>query len=419
MTVDGKVVKPTITYKKRGSYTRFTLRYSPRGDLVVGSHTIKVRVTCRHHASSTKTWTFTIGVPQVPKTGSDGQASYEGTASIHLSAEMVPVAGAATVASQGAAIAHTYYRLDGAEAVEGTDVQTLAPESGDATHTLEFWSETQAGVAEPHQTIVFKVVAPPDTKAPRTSALVTGHSIGPDSYDGTVAVQLTAADYVPGTGVAATYSSIDGGAPVLGTTLVVRAPVAGSVQHVLRYWSVDAAGNVEPVNELGFDVAPEPVYVALSTASDVRSAYVGPALIILTPHGTGAGTAHTFFRFDGQPLNEGTQVSAAPPARGARLEFLEFWSVDADGNEESPHNFVQFQVECEGDSELDPLHTTAGSCVIETCHPANVWSIHARVEIPETTYCATCHGPGIAPTLDCTASYCHPTGMKAPPDGTL
>jgi thermitase len=83
-----------------------------------------------------------------PQTSSDTEASYTGTATIHLTA---------TDNVGGSGVAHTYYILDGGVRVEGTTVVVgaLGP------HSLEFWSVDEAANAEtPHKTASFTVTAP-------------------------------------------------------------------------------------------------------------------------------------------------------------------------------------------------------------------------------------------------------------------
>jgi hypothetical protein len=82
-------------------------------------------------------------------------------------------------------------------------------------------------------TTVSPVAAPADTTAPVTTANVQS------SYVSLAAIALTATD--AGSGVAATYYRLDGGAQVAGASIAVSA--LGS--HTLEYWSVDKAGNVE------------------------------------------------------------------------------------------------------------------------------------------------------------------------------
>ncbi|MES2351468.1 MAG: discoidin domain-containing protein [Pseudomonadota bacterium] len=73
-----------------------------------------------------------------------------------------------------------------------------------------------------------------DTTAPVTQANVPGVTVGT-----VTTVTLSATDV--GSGVQATYYTIDGGAKQTGTSIAVPADGA----HTLAYWSVDWAGNVE------------------------------------------------------------------------------------------------------------------------------------------------------------------------------
>ncbi|MFD1248885.1 OmpL47-type beta-barrel domain-containing protein [Nocardioides ginsengisoli] len=79
-----------------------------------------------------------------------------------------------------------------------------------------------------------------DRTAPTTSATVSG-VLHQGWYQAGVEVDLSAADNL--SGVAATYYSLDGGDPVL---YAAHVPVVEDGTHTLRYWSLDAAGNVEP-----------------------------------------------------------------------------------------------------------------------------------------------------------------------------
>jgi hypothetical protein len=79
-----------------------------------------------------------------------------------------------------------------------------------------------------------------DRTAPATSATVSG-VLHQGWYQAGVEVDLSASDNL--SGVAATYYSLDGGDPAL---YAAHVPVVEDGTHTLRYWSVDAAGNVEP-----------------------------------------------------------------------------------------------------------------------------------------------------------------------------
>jgi hypothetical protein len=177
-----------------------------------------------------------------PVTSSNALATYVGSASITLTA--VDNAG-------GSGVAHTYYVLDSDPQAEGLSVSTSAL----GTHTLEFWSVDVAGNIEtPHNTVTFEVTAPPvptpDTIAPTTSSDAVA------TYVGSASVTLTAVDNAGGSGVDHTYYILDALPQAEG--LSVSTSALGT--HVLEFWSVDVAGNIEtPHNTVSFEVTAAPV----------------------------------------------------------------------------------------------------------------------------------------------------------------
>lgn len=214
-----------------------------------GTHTLEFwSVDAAGNVESRKAVTFTVTalVPEpvpdttAPITTSDAQATYLLAADITLTA-------ADEVGGSG--VASTNYILDGAAAVTGTSVQVTAP----GTHTLEFWSVDVAGNAEAHTTVSFTVTEPAPTPDPQPVPDVTAPVTVSDakaSYTGTATITLTAADETSGSGVAATYYSLDGAPEVLGT--LVSTSLKG--MHTLVFWSVDASGNVEATKSVGFAV---------------------------------------------------------------------------------------------------------------------------------------------------------------------
>ncbi|HSK47351.1 MAG TPA: hypothetical protein VLA05_05010 [Coriobacteriia bacterium] len=100
--------------------------------------------------------------------------------------------------------------------------------------------------------------APADTTAPVTTSNAAA------SYVSMAAIALSATD--AGSGVAATYYKLDGGAQVAGTAVVTSA--LGS--HTLQFWSVDKAGNIEAAKTANFTVTapvPEPPSSGLTTST--------------------------------------------------------------------------------------------------------------------------------------------------------
>jgi len=87
--------------------------------------------------------------------------------------------------------------------------------------------------------------------APATDLIApTTTSDAKSSYSGQATIELTASDNAGGSGVAATYYKVDGGATVAGTQVTVSS--AGD--HTLEFWSVDVAGNTESHRSVMFTI---------------------------------------------------------------------------------------------------------------------------------------------------------------------
>ncbi len=247
-----------------------------------------------------------------PTTTSNGRAIYGESATIDLAA-------ADNVGGTG--VVQTYYVLDGGTETTGTSLTVTEP----GTHQLQFWSVDAAGNAEdPRNTLDFVV----DPVAPTTT------SDAQATYAMSAVISLEATD-TGGAGVASTHYSLDGAADETGTAV----SVSESGTHVLEFWSVDAAGNVEtPHKTVTFVVDA----VAPTTTSDAAASYDNTATITLsaTDNSGGTGVATTFYSLDSAPVTSGTEVTATT----AGVHTLEFWSVDEVGNIETPHKAVTFTV---------------------------------------------------------------------------
>ncbi|CAJ36058.1 chitobiase/beta-hexosaminidase C-terminal domain-containing protein [Methanocella arvoryzae] len=131
-------------------------------------------------------------------------------------------AGSSDEGSSG--IAEIWYTLDGSAPIAypdgGFDV------TGNGQHVITFWSVDAAGNAEEPNTDNFKI----DKDAPVTTFSVTGAE-----------VTLDAADNIDGSGVAATYYTLNGG---LTQTYIGSFPLPDGT-YTIEFWSEDVAGNVE------------------------------------------------------------------------------------------------------------------------------------------------------------------------------
>jgi hypothetical protein len=213
---------------------------------VVGAHTLEfwsVDVSANAETPH-KTANFEVTAPlpdaTAPITTSDAVATYQHSATIHLSA---------TDNVGGSGVAHTYFILDGGTQTEGTTINTSVV----GAHTLEFWSIDASGNAEaPHGAANFDVT--PDLTAPTTASNAVA------TYVAAAAIQLTATD-AGGSGVAHTYYILDGGAQAEGAT--VNTSVLGA--HTLQFWSEDGSGNVEATRSADFSVNAAPAVVKTYT----------------------------------------------------------------------------------------------------------------------------------------------------------
>jgi len=179
-----------------------------------------------------------------------------------------------------------------------------------------------------------------------------------------------------GLSISGTFYTVDGGAPVSGTTI----SVTGLGAHVVEYWSTDSGGNTEtPRKTASFTIVHVTVPV---TTSDAVAEYTDVANITLTATDS-AGIAHTFWRLDDTDgsgaFTEGTSISTNVGGN----HKLEFYSIDNAGIVE-PVNVVTFKVNV---SDNQPPVVTSDAVANYTVDPA-VINLHVTDEtgIAKLTY---------------------------------
>ena len=169
-----------------------------------------------------------------------------------------------------------------------------------------------------------------DTAAPTTA------SDAPSAWvQGPVAISFTASDNAGGSGVAATYYSLDDSPP----SLLVTSPVTISAEGTttLKYLSVDNAGNRESVQTKSVRVD----NVAPVSSAIVQPIYYGAVHIDLTAMDARSGVRETWWR-----VNEGawTKSSSVDTTAGQLGGFgLDWYSVDNAGNAELPYRSAYFE----------------------------------------------------------------------------
>lgn len=184
---------------------------------------------------------------------------------------------------------------------------------------------------------------------PSSAAPVTRSNVKA-TYTGTATIGFAAPNFT------FTYYRLDGGPKQSITTVTgvdqlpvsesvrVAPPASGLEAHTIEYWSVDDGGREElPHKVASFTVFADTTMPA--TTSNALSSYVGPVTITLTPTDNGSTpVSETYWRLDGGAQMSGRTVSVPQPAGGSQSYSLEFWSVDASGNEELPHKTAEFTI---------------------------------------------------------------------------
>ncbi len=127
--------------------------------------------------------------------------------------------------------------------------------------------------------------------------------------------------------------------------------------------------------------------VAPTTTSDVVPRYFLTAIIHLTATDNlgGSGVARINWILDGLPGTGGLVTT-----NGLDVHILEFWSVDAAGNTETPHHTVSFTVTL---TDM-PWHvSTTRFCTQSGCHLSSLTQEHYRWPVGPGPYlnCITCH----------------------------
>jgi hypothetical protein len=196
--------------------------------------------------------------------------------------------------------------------------------SGEGSHYIYWWSFDKAGNYEAFDDAYVNIdMTPPTTTA--TGLVADGETWSRDPQT----VTLTA-DAGAGAPVAATYYTVDGGAP---QTYTGEFEIKVDGAHVVAYWSEDQAGNAETPKTGYVDLDRTP---PVTTAGGIdHSGWAGEAQTVTLSAGDGAGSGVdvTYYSLDGAPQEPYTgpfEVSGEGP------HHIDYWSVDELGNAEAP-----------------------------------------------------------------------------------
>ncbi len=260
-----------------------------------------------------------------PTVGDDGDGAWHNSdVTVHLTAGD----------SGGSGVAGTQYRALGASTwndAGGNAFTVLAPAGGgnDGAHPFEYRALDAAGNASATGTCTVRI----DTQGPSTSA----GGLQADDHSGwratSQSVTLAASDAL--SGVATTSYKIDGGSWQIATGAPVMVGGADG-SHMVRYFSTDAAGNIES-ESLGYvnmDASP-PATTAGGLQADDHSGWRSSAQTV-TLHASDAlsGVAVTLYTVDGSASQAYMgDFSVAGPGS----HKVTYWSTDAAGTSEAPN----------------------------------------------------------------------------------
>jgi probable HAF family extracellular repeat protein len=195
-----------------------------------------------------------------------------------------------------------------------------------------------------------------DSTAPSTTASLAGTAGKGGWFVSAVTVTLSAADEPGGSGVAATYYQVDGGAA---QTYSTAFSLAGDGNHTLSYWSVDKAGNKEAPHSQAVNIDATAPSTSSSLAGTAGSGgwYRGAVAVTLSANDGTSGVGPTSYCVDGG----GAQTYSGPfTVSGDGNHIVSFWSVDNAGNTEAKHA-VAFGIDATAPSTSASLSGTAGS----------------------------------------------------------
>ena len=181
---------------------------------------------------------------------------------------------------------------------------------------MSYWSIDNAGNTETAHTGYAKI----DTTSPTTTATGLQSSASAAWQKTPAKVTLSATDNPGGSGVAATYYTLDGGAQQTYTAPFTLSDGA----HTVSYWSTDKAGNTETAHTgyARIDTT-SPTTTATGLQSSASAAWQKtPAKVTLsaTDNAGGSGVAATYYTIDGgaqQTYTAPFTLSTTAPTRCA------------------------------------------------------------------------------------------------------
>jgi hypothetical protein len=230
----------------------------------------------------------------------------------------------------GAGVGQTYYTTNGDEPTTSSATGTSIDLTADGIYTIKYFSVDAVGNAEPVKTAATQIRI--DTQAPNTTDN-TSSFVNWTNQNVTVTLSPTDAGQV-----ATTYYTTNGTDPTTASSQGTSISLTTAGTYTIKYFSVDAAGNAEPVK-----TAATPIRIdkTAPTTTD-NTATIGNAwknttqTVTLTPVDTGgSGVLTTYYTTNGSvPTTESAQGTSVVLSDSGTYT-IRYFSVDAAGNAEA------------------------------------------------------------------------------------
>ncbi len=230
----------------------------------------------------------------------------------------------------GAGVGQTYYTIDGSTPTTSSAQGTTVNLTADGVYTIKYFSVDTAGNAEAVKTAGTQIRI--DTTAPVTTDNTSSFASWTNQN---VTVTLTPADAGQ---VAATYYTTNGTTPTTASTQGTSVSLTAAGTYTIKYFSVDAAGNTEPVETAGTPIRIDKTLPATTdnTAAIGNAWKTAATTVTLTPTDSGgSGVAATYYTTNGT-----TPTTASAQGTSVLLDTtgtfsIRYFSVDAAGNAEA------------------------------------------------------------------------------------
>ncbi|MFZ3059701.1 MAG: FG-GAP-like repeat-containing protein [Candidatus Methanoperedens sp.] len=226
-----------------------------------------------------------------------------------------------TAVDENSGVAAAYYTIDGSEPTINSEKGNTITLSEDGIYTLKYFSVDNAGNVEKTKSAVVRIDKTPPATKDNADRLW---------HNGTVTVTLTPSD--TGSGLKETYYIVDDGVPVMGTDITI----SGEGNHTIKYYSVDNAGNAEPLKET--EVRIDNTSPVTSDDSDNKW-YNKDVILNLNARDTLSGVEALYYSIGGSPGKSDSGTTTLPFSSEG-VHIIDYYSVDNAGNIESTKTAV-------------------------------------------------------------------------------